>query len=109
MNANRLVTTRRGRRHVRRGIAAGIVGLLTLTACTSDPGPRRVAQDIINAEAETNPDLDKDCLLARLDDYSNSELEAIANGLDKSGSDDEAQAKADLEAFKADLETCTLG
>jgi len=91
----------------RRGVAAAVVGLLALGACTSDPGPKRVAQDIIKAESIANPDLDEECLLERLDDYSNDELVSISDGLAKENSADQAVAEEDLAKFKADLETCT--
>ena len=91
----------------RRGVAAAVVGLLALGACTSDPGPKRVAQDIIKAESIANPDLDEECLLERLDDYSNDELVAISDGLAKENSADQAVAEEELAKFKADLETCT--
>jgi len=91
----------------RRGIAAAVVGLLVLGACTSDPGPKRVAQDIIKAESLDNPDLDEECLLDQLDTYSNDELVAISEGLEKDNSADQATAEEDLAKFKADLEICT--
>ena len=83
------------------------IGLLALGACTSDPGPKRVAQDIIKAESLANPDLDEECLLERLDAYSNDQLVSISEGLVKENSADQAIAEEDLAKFKADLETCT--
>jgi hypothetical protein len=91
----------------RRGRAAAVVGLLVLGACTSDPGPKRVAQDIIKAESLANPELDEECLLARLDDYNDDELVAISDGLLKENSADQAAAEVELAKFQADLETCT--
>jgi hypothetical protein len=90
----------------RLGVAAAVVGLLALGACTSDPGPKRVAQDIIKAESLANPDLDEECLLERLDDYSNDELVSISEGLEKQNSADQVTAEDDLAKFQADLETC---
>jgi hypothetical protein len=90
----------------RLGVAAAVVGLLALGACTSDPGPKRVAQDIIKAESLANPDLDEECLLERLDDYSNDELVSISEGLEKQNSADQVAAEDDLAKFQADLETC---
>ncbi len=90
---------------MRRGVAAAVVGVLALSACTSDPGPKRVAQDIIKAESEMNPELDEECLLDELDNYSNEELVAIADGLEATGPD-QVEAEAALEKYQADLETC---
>ena len=82
-------------------------GLVVLGACTSDPGPKRVAQDIIKAESFANPELDEECLLDQLDNYSNDELVAIAEGLDRENSADQAAAEEELAKFKADLESCS--
>ncbi len=82
-----------------------MIGVLALSACTSDPGPKRVAQDIIKAESEMNPELDEECLLDELDNYTNEELVAIADGLDATGPD-QVEAEAALEKYQADLETC---
>jgi hypothetical protein len=90
----------------RLGVAAAVVGLLALGACTSDPGPKRVAQDLIKTESLANPDLNEECLLERLDDYSNDELVSISEGLDKQNSADQVAAEDDLAKFQADLETC---
>ena len=53
-----------------------------------------------------NPELNEECLLDRLDDYSNDELVAISDGLEKENSADQADAEAELAEFKADLEIC---
>ena len=90
----------------RRGIAAAVVGLLALGACTSDPGPKRVAQDIIKAESLANPELDEECLLDQLDTYTNDELVAISDGLAKENSADQAAAEEALATYAADLESC---
>jgi hypothetical protein len=90
----------------RRGIAAAVVGLLALGACTSDPGPKRVAQDIIKAESLANPELNEECLLDELDNYSNAELEEISAGLEKDNSADQAEAEEALAQYAADLESC---
>ena len=65
-----------------------------------------MAEDIIKAESFANPDLDEECLLDELDNYSNAELEAIAEGLDREGSTDQAEAEAALDEFQASLESC---
>ena len=87
-------------------MAAALVGLLALSACTSDPGPKRVAQDIIKAQSIDNPELDEQCLLDELDKYTNDQLVAISNGLSKENSADQAEAEAALAGFAADLESC---
>lgn len=89
-----------------------ILAMLLLTVgCTSDPSPRRVARDIIEAEAiraeaEGDRDFDEACLLARLDEWDDSELEAMTSGLN---SDDAAERRASrdaLDTFEASLAEC---
>ncbi len=91
---------------VRRSAAVGVVALLALAACTSDPGPRKVAEDIIRAEALENPSLDEDCMLAVLDDFDDEQLEQIAGDLGSSNADTSAGGQAELDAYQAALEAC---
>ncbi len=90
----------------RRSIAAVLVGLVALSACESDPGPRRVATDIIETESLANPELDEDCLLGQLESYTDSELEAIASDLDSENVETRAAGSAALDEFQAALESC---
>jgi hypothetical protein len=101
-------TTQRTPRRARRSIAAAVVGLLALSACTSDPGPKRVVQDIVEAEAVNNEDLDKDCMLDAIDEFSDEELEKMANDLDSSDPSAAAQAAEGFESFSTALEACTI-
>ena len=67
----------RSTRSARRVGAAAMIAVLTLGACTSDPGARRVAEDIIEAEfeAEAISESEKDCMFEVLeDDYSESDF-----------------------------------
>lgn len=84
-----------------------VIGVLALAACTSDPGPRRVAQDIIKAEAAANPALDEKCMLDALEGFSDSELEAIADDLDSTDTTTQQDAQAELDRYQADLAACT--
>ncbi|MFT6390846.1 MAG: hypothetical protein ACJA14_000353 [Ilumatobacter sp.] len=115
MKANTLTTTatsdisvQRTPRRARRSIAAAVVGLLALSACTSDPGPKRVVQDIVEAEAVRNPNLDEQCMLDAIDEFSGEELEKMANDLDSSDENAAAQAAEDFESFNNALEACTI-
>ena len=86
---------------------AAVAGLLALTACTSDPGPKRVAQDIIEAESIANPDLDEDCLIEQLNTFSSDDLKRIG---DLVGSDDAAdrdEGQAGLDELEAALDSCS--
>ena len=90
----------------RRAAASGIIALFMLSACTSDPGPRRVAQDIIKAEAEANPDLDEECMLTALEAFSDSDLEDISTLLDSANEDTQVEGQAALDEFQAALTAC---
>ena len=96
---------RRGRRAT--GLPTPVAaGALAFTACASDPGPKRVAQDIIEAEAFRNPDLDKDCLLRELDRYSDSDLRQISSDLNSDNAADREAGEAALLAYQRSLEIC---
>ncbi len=90
----------------RRIAAAVAVGAVLFTACASDPGPKRVAQDIIEAEAFRNPDLDKDCLLRELDRYSDDDLRQISSDLNSDNAEDREAGEAALLAYQRSLEIC---
>lgn len=106
MNETTLASTHRSGRRVHRAVLAIALGLTTLTACSSNPGPKRVAFDIIDTAAIDNPSLDGECLKEKLDEFSDDELKAILEGLKKSDSADQAEAEKALEAFKVALSTC---
>ncbi|MEM9041086.1 MAG: hypothetical protein AAGD33_14405 [Actinomycetota bacterium] len=96
----------------RRIVVAAAVAVLALgaTACQSDPGPKRVAQDIIEAERErgTLTESQAECMLEKLDEnYSDSDLRAIDSGLDAGpGSSELAEAEEEIAAYEADLREC---
>jgi len=89
-----------------KAIAAAIGAVLLFSACTSDPGPKQVAEDIIKAESLNNPDLDEECLLTALDRYTDSDLRAIADDLNSSDSARNEEGEAALLAYQRSLELC---
>ena len=92
------------------------VALVGLTACTSDPGPKRVAQDIINsieleneirAEEGLAPIVaDQECLETELGRFSNGELESIAEDIQAENTDDNAAGETALRAYELSLANC---
>ncbi|MGB3736830.1 MAG: hypothetical protein WA964_17865 [Ilumatobacter sp.] len=94
------------KRSGRRFAAVAVFAVLALGACTSDPGVRRVAQDIIKAEAEANPELDEECMLGALDDFTDSDLEAITDQLSSANEDSQAEGQAALDDYEAALSAC---
>ena len=105
-NSSTRQSTERPARRVRATAAAGIVGLFALSACTSDPGPRRVAEDIIKTEVLANDNLNEECLLDALDDFSNDELESISSKLGSGAAETQNEGSDELAAFQAALEAC---
>lgn len=89
-----------------RAFAAAAGAVLLFSACTSDPGPKQVAEDIIKAEAFNNPDLDEECLLRELDRYSDQDLRDIAADLNSSDSARNEAGEAALLAYQRSLEVC---
>ena len=108
MEAKTAPTTTRDRRAARRGrsIVVAALGVVALTACTSDPGPQRVARDIIQTEAQANPDLDEACLLEELDRFSDDQLNTISEQVRSGSAATQEEGKAALAEFRSALESC---
>ncbi|MFV0307440.1 MAG: hypothetical protein ACK5OX_06830 [Desertimonas sp.] len=90
-------------------ITAAVVALGALSACTSQPSTRTVAEEIVETLDGVSQDV-KDCLTAKLEGYSNDELDALgeANPDFSSTSPDMTQTP-ELTAFIADLQECRDG
>jgi len=90
------------RRPVRRVLAVLAVAVVGLSACNSDPGRKRVAEDIIETAFEQG-DLtedERDCMFDRVEAYTEDELEEIAKSAQEAG------PGTKLELFEADLAAC---
>jgi hypothetical protein len=83
-------------------LAIGLLAVLGVSACTSDPSPTRVAQDLVNTVAQDQPEI-RDCMLGVIDEYDLDDLgdKAISENPDVSG-----PALAELDKFEADLAAC---
>jgi len=94
---------------LRRSMAAALVGVLALTACTSDPGALRVAQDIIEGEFQAGniTEAEHDCMLLVLeDDYPEDDLTRIAELIDSTNEDNVAEGESAAEQLRLDLSAC---
>ena len=79
-----------------------VVAVLGLSACNSDPGSRRVAEDIVDTaliQGEITQEV-HDCMFDKLESYSDAEYEAIT----KAATDPGPGTALDL--FEADLAEC---
>jgi len=92
-------------RSSRRTAAVALVAVLGLAACTSDPSPKRVAEDLVRTEA-SSPE-EEECMLDVIDDYDD---EFGINDLGSDANSDNPEisgpAQAALEDFEADLAAC---
>ena len=83
-------------------VAVAVIAVLGVSACTSDPSPTRVAQDLVETVASTPEE--EECMLDVIDQYDLDEL-----GSDATNDNPEISgpAQAELDAFEADLAACT--
>ncbi|WP_395155868.1 hypothetical protein [Ilumatobacter sp.] len=102
MNSKRqprhIATTRR-----LRVTGVAVVAVLGLSACNSDPGNRRVAEDIVDT-ALIQGDITQevhDCLFDKLDIYSDEDYDAITKAANDPG------PGTALDLFEADLAECS--
>jgi hypothetical protein len=98
-------------KHLLRSSVVAAVAVLGLAACTSNPGPKTVAQDVVDGLTEEGEVTagEQDCLQQKIDAYSNEELEAIAAGnenLDYGPNFDISTATQPFQEFVANLEEC---
>ena len=69
-------------KHLLRSNVVTAVAVLGLAACTSNPGPKTVAQDVVDGlyGEERLTAEQQQCLQLKLDGYTTDELDAIAAG-----------------------------
>ena len=78
---------------------------LGVTACSSQPSAKRVAEDLINTEAKT--DEERDCMLAKLDAFATKdELEKIGEDAESGDVAAKAAANEKLDQLQVELESC---
>jgi hypothetical protein len=92
-------------------VAAAAV-LLGLTACTSTPSAKTVAEDYVES-IDGLTDAERECMLEKLDtDYTNDQLEAIGEAnvsVDFDAPDAVENATPEFQDFVADLQECMQG
>jgi hypothetical protein len=87
-----------------RAAALLTVAVFGVSACKSEPSAQRVAEDLINTLAKT--DEERDCMLEKVEAYSQDELEKIGSDADSGDEAAKAAANAELDKFQAELESC---
>ena len=93
------------RRSLATTLAIGLVAVLGVTACESDPSAKRVAQDLVRTLTQDQPEVEE-CMLDVIDGYSESELEDIGNDSLDGDAASQAAANEALDKFEADLAEC---
>jgi hypothetical protein len=98
-------------KHLPRSSVVAAVAVLGLAACTSNPGPKTVAQDVVDGLTEDGnvTATEQECLQQKIDAYSNEDLDAIAAGnenLDYGPDFDLETATQPFQDFVANLEEC---
>jgi hypothetical protein len=81
-----------------------MIATLGVTACSSKPSAKRVAEDLINTLAET--DEERVCMLEKVDAYSKDELDQIGDDAENGDEAAKAAANAELDKLQAELESC---
>jgi uncharacterized lipoprotein len=83
-------------------LAIGLLAVLGVSACSSDPSPQRVAEDLVKTVAQDHPEIEE-CMLEVVDSYDLNDLGEKANNENPEISD---PAQAELDEFEADLVAC---
>jgi hypothetical protein len=83
-------------------LAIGLVAVLGVSACTSDPSAQRVAEDLVKTLTQDHPEIEE-CMLGVVEDYDLNDLgeQATNENPEISG-----PALAELDRFEADLADC---
>ncbi len=83
-------------------LAIGLLAVLGVSACQSDPSPQRVAEDLVKTLTQDHPEIE-DCMLEVVESYDLNDLGEKANNENPEISD---PALAELDEFEADLVAC---
>ncbi len=85
-----------------KSLAIGLIAVLGVSACTSDPSAQRVAEDLVRTLTQDFPDI-QECMLGVVDSYNLNEL-----GSDATNDNPEISgpAVAELDMFESELAAC---
>ena len=90
------------RRSFSNTLVIAAVAVLGMSACTSDPSAKRVAQDLVRTQTQNFPEI-RDCMLGVIDDY---DLNGLGDDALSETPDVSKPALDELKKFEADLVTC---
>ncbi len=90
-------------------LTVGVVAVLGLGACTSQPSAKAVAEDVVQS-LDGLTEAQRTCMLGKLETYSSDEIERIGEANEDVNFQDEnavaTQGDAGLQKFVDDLSTC---
>ena len=77
-----------------------------VSACSSQPSAKRVAQDLVKTETADQPKV-QECMLKVIDDYDKQYgLDTLGGDVDSSNTEASKAAQKTLDEFEADLAAC---
>ncbi len=83
-------------------LAVGLIAVLGVSACTSDPSAQRVAEDLVRTLAQDFPEIEE-CMLEVVGSY---DLNDIGDNARNENPEISGPAQAELAEFEADLAAC---
>jgi hypothetical protein len=90
------------RRPLANTLAIGLIAVLGVSACTSDPSAQRVAEDLVKTLTQDEPEIEE-CMLGVVEDYDLNDLGEKANN---ENAEISGPALAELDQFEDDLAAC---
>ena len=90
------------RRSFANTFAIAVIAVLGVSACTSDPNPNRVAEDLVRTLTQSFPDI-QECMLGAIDDY---DLNGLGDDATSETPGVSEPALDELKRFEADLVAC---
>ncbi len=90
------------RRPLANALAVALVAVLGVSACTSDPSPQRVAEDLVKTLTQGHPDIEE-CMVGVVDDY---DLNGLGDDARSENPEISGPALAELAEFEAELAAC---
>jgi hypothetical protein len=85
-----------------KSLAIGLIAALGVSACTSDPSPQRVAEDLVRTLTQDFPEIEE-CMLEVVDSY---DLNDIGDDARNENPEISGPAQAELDEFEAELAEC---
>lgn len=92
-------------------LAVSTIGVLGLSACSSEPSSKTVAREIVESYSDQLTPEEESCLLGAIEAYDSDDLKKIGEQNENFDGSDAAieQATPEMQAFIDDLRACRSG